>query len=307
MRFCGLALHDPVPDAKTIWLFREQLTRAGAHPAAVRALRCNPARARLPGDGRPDRRCHGHRGAPAAADRSREGDDQGRRRARGLDEGAHPADRPRRPLDAEARPETPGAAGRVRRRSGRRRPRSRCRCSATRTTSASTGRTASSAARPSPTPRPTTAASSKPCSIPTTRQARSGPIPPTARRPTWQCLADAGWCRGSSAGDADGPDDQAEAALFGGEHVLDLGPYPGPRRIAPANVRRHRLAARLRPPQRRSCSPTSPTTCAGLPGSRGKPRQPDARAARQPPASPPSHPTSQSQSFPQLRAKHEAA
>jgi transposase, IS5 family len=29
MRFVGLALHDPVPDAKTIWLFREQLTRAG--------------------------------------------------------------------------------------------------------------------------------------------------------------------------------------------------------------------------------------------------------------------------------------
>jgi len=30
MRFAGLALHDPVPDAKTIWLFREQPTRAGA-------------------------------------------------------------------------------------------------------------------------------------------------------------------------------------------------------------------------------------------------------------------------------------
>jgi transposase, IS5 family len=30
MRFCGLALHDPVPDAKTIWLYREQLARAGA-------------------------------------------------------------------------------------------------------------------------------------------------------------------------------------------------------------------------------------------------------------------------------------
>lgn len=29
MRFVGLALHDPVPDSKTIWLFREQLTRAG--------------------------------------------------------------------------------------------------------------------------------------------------------------------------------------------------------------------------------------------------------------------------------------
>lgn len=30
MRFAGLALHDPVPDAKTLWLLREQLTRAGA-------------------------------------------------------------------------------------------------------------------------------------------------------------------------------------------------------------------------------------------------------------------------------------
>jgi hypothetical protein len=30
MRFVGLALHDPVPDAKTVWLYREQLARAGA-------------------------------------------------------------------------------------------------------------------------------------------------------------------------------------------------------------------------------------------------------------------------------------
>src|SRR6516162_8374757 len=30
MRFVGLALHDPVPDTKTVWLFREQLARAGA-------------------------------------------------------------------------------------------------------------------------------------------------------------------------------------------------------------------------------------------------------------------------------------
>lgn len=30
MRFLGLGLHDPVPDAKTIWLYREQLVRAGA-------------------------------------------------------------------------------------------------------------------------------------------------------------------------------------------------------------------------------------------------------------------------------------
>ena len=30
MRFVGLGLHEPVPNAKTIWLFREQLTRVGA-------------------------------------------------------------------------------------------------------------------------------------------------------------------------------------------------------------------------------------------------------------------------------------
>ena len=30
MRFVGLALSDAVPDAKTIWLYREQLVRAGA-------------------------------------------------------------------------------------------------------------------------------------------------------------------------------------------------------------------------------------------------------------------------------------
>jgi transposase, IS5 family len=30
MRFVGLALHETVPDAKTIWLYREQLTKAGA-------------------------------------------------------------------------------------------------------------------------------------------------------------------------------------------------------------------------------------------------------------------------------------
>ncbi len=30
MRFLGLGLHERVPDAKTIWLFREHLTRAGA-------------------------------------------------------------------------------------------------------------------------------------------------------------------------------------------------------------------------------------------------------------------------------------
>ncbi len=30
MRFLGLGLEDKVPDAKTVWLYREQLSRAGA-------------------------------------------------------------------------------------------------------------------------------------------------------------------------------------------------------------------------------------------------------------------------------------
>jgi IS5 family transposase len=30
MRFLGLSLADRVPDARTIWLFREKLTKAGA-------------------------------------------------------------------------------------------------------------------------------------------------------------------------------------------------------------------------------------------------------------------------------------
>ena len=30
MRFLGLGLSDPVPDARTIWLFREKLTKAQA-------------------------------------------------------------------------------------------------------------------------------------------------------------------------------------------------------------------------------------------------------------------------------------
>ena len=47
MRFLGLGLADPVPDANTIWTFREALTRAtlGGRPAievAVRGLRGSP-------------------------------------------------------------------------------------------------------------------------------------------------------------------------------------------------------------------------------------------------------------------------
>ena len=54
MRFVGLSLADPVPDAKTIWPFREQLVRAGAFEA-VPAVRRGAARARVSRHGRTDR------------------------------------------------------------------------------------------------------------------------------------------------------------------------------------------------------------------------------------------------------------
>ena len=40
MRFAGLALHDAVPDAKTIWLFREHLTRNRALAKLFRTDYC---------------------------------------------------------------------------------------------------------------------------------------------------------------------------------------------------------------------------------------------------------------------------
>src|SRR4028118_2179150 len=101
MRFLGLGLADPVPDANTIWTFREALTRAqiggkpatqvlfasceaalttagrprGARPrpdrrqardpGAVRVLRGGAAQGGLPRHGRPDHR-RGHRGRAQA-------------------------------------------------------------------------------------------------------------------------------------------------------------------------------------------------------------------------------------------------
>src|SRR4051812_37528491 len=108
MRFLGLGLADPVPDANTIWTFREALTRAtlGGRPAIevlFGAYEASPDSGRLPGDGRPDRRRLHHRRPQAAQHGSREARHQG---------GAHPgrvggqarqarAKGPGRPLDSE--------------------------------------------------------------------------------------------------------------------------------------------------------------------------------------------------------------
>ena len=66
MRFLGFGLSDRVPDARTIWLFREKLTKAGRHRAIVRALRCNASAIRLHRHAGPDRRCEPDRRSSSA-------------------------------------------------------------------------------------------------------------------------------------------------------------------------------------------------------------------------------------------------
>ena len=72
MRFLGLGLGDRVPDAKTIWLFREHLTQAGAIENSVRPLRQSPHQSRLSRDGRANRRRDDRGGTETAQQRSRE-------------------------------------------------------------------------------------------------------------------------------------------------------------------------------------------------------------------------------------------
>jgi hypothetical protein len=92
MRFVRLAPHEPVPDAKTIWLYREQLVRA----VALKRLFARFDRAlREHGHLAMGRRRDNYRGAAAAAHRSGEGNDQGRRGAGGVEASATRSDRPR--------------------------------------------------------------------------------------------------------------------------------------------------------------------------------------------------------------------
>ncbi len=72
MRFLGLGLADRVPDANTIWLFREQLTQAGAIEALFDRFDAARCARRLSRHGRADRRCHACRRAEAAQHRGRE-------------------------------------------------------------------------------------------------------------------------------------------------------------------------------------------------------------------------------------------
>jgi len=103
MRFVGLELCDPVPDAKTIWLYRETLARAGAFEGLFERFDTM-----LRNEGwlaKGGQIVDADRGAPSPPDQGREGHDQGRRYARPLEEGPHGPDRPRWPLDHQAGPQ----------------------------------------------------------------------------------------------------------------------------------------------------------------------------------------------------------
>jgi hypothetical protein len=75
MRFLGLSLADRVPDARTIWLFREKLTKAGA--IKTRAFRRDVEGSGLHRHVGPDRRCEPHRRAAPAQYERREESNQG--------------------------------------------------------------------------------------------------------------------------------------------------------------------------------------------------------------------------------------
>jgi len=66
MRFLGVSLSDRVPDAKTIWLFREHLAQAGAVENLFARFDRHLAKGRLSRDGWPDRRRDDRGGAEAA-------------------------------------------------------------------------------------------------------------------------------------------------------------------------------------------------------------------------------------------------
>ena len=205
MRFCGLALHDPVPDAlaqrtlcvKTIWFFREQLTRAGAHQrlfdrfdAILRErgylaiggqiVDATVIEARRPRLNRTEKETIKGGGVPAdwTKARARQIDRDGRwTLKRGRKRQAPPdASGPKRQATAELLLPVFGYKNHV----GIDRAHGFIRRS-----------TITHAA-------PTTGASSKPCSIATTWQAGCGPTPPTAPPPTSRCSTAAGWRRGSS-------------------------------------------------------------------------------------------------------------
>jgi len=84
MRFLGLGLADPVPDANTIWTFREALKKAKVIDA-LSSLRRGAESVGLSCYGWTDRRRHHYRRSQAAQHRGREEGDQGGAHTTGLE------------------------------------------------------------------------------------------------------------------------------------------------------------------------------------------------------------------------------
>jgi hypothetical protein len=57
VRFLGLSLEDEIPDAKTLWLYREALAKAGAVEELFERFDRFLKDKRVSGHGRPDHRC----------------------------------------------------------------------------------------------------------------------------------------------------------------------------------------------------------------------------------------------------------
>ena len=94
MRFVGLALHEAVPDAKTIGLFREQLVRSGAFERLFASFDAALAeQGYLAMGGQIVDATIGQARRPRLY-AGREGRREGRRHPRELEARPHPADRP---------------------------------------------------------------------------------------------------------------------------------------------------------------------------------------------------------------------
>lgn len=117
VRFLGLGLSDPVPDANTIWTFREALTRATLEgkPAIMMLFSAYEAaltKAGFLAMGRPDHRRHDRVGAQATQHRQREGRHQGRPHSGGMEgqAGQGCIEGSRCPLDGQVLQGTQGQA-----------------------------------------------------------------------------------------------------------------------------------------------------------------------------------------------------
>src|SRR5215207_9520632 len=108
MRFLDLELEDAVPDATTIWLFREALVQAGLIEELFECFGQHVQAAGYICARRPDHRRHDCVGAQAAQHKGRERGDQGQQDAKGWEE--HPAENAQKDKERAGRRRTTRAS-----------------------------------------------------------------------------------------------------------------------------------------------------------------------------------------------------